>query len=180
MRNSIYSSSKTFDVIVLVETFLNDDYPVTEIKLNNYNIYRQDRNPLTSPFKLGGRVLIAVHESILSNQITDVSNNIEHVFVHLTDAKVVIGTAYIPPWSNSAAYVTHSVDICKLRDAYSDASFVIVGDYNLPEVEWTDGFSYIERYRGSQLLSDLAYLNFCQFNGIVNINGVLLKSQSVC
>ncbi|KAI5729079.1 hypothetical protein M8J77_025037 [Diaphorina citri] len=49
-----------FDLIFLSETWLNDDFTQSEVKVTNYDIYRSDRDPIVSGRSRGGGVLIAV------------------------------------------------------------------------------------------------------------------------
>lgn len=50
------------DIIILTETFLNEDIDSAELGLFNYNVFRCDRSILTSDKKDGGGVLIALHK----------------------------------------------------------------------------------------------------------------------
>jgi hypothetical protein len=43
-----------FDLIFLSETWLNDDFTQSEVKVTNYDIYRSDRDPIVSGRSRGG------------------------------------------------------------------------------------------------------------------------------
>jgi len=66
LRIAMASVSEDFDIIVLVETWLNDGILNSELGLENFNIYRLDRTPTNSVYSRGGGVLIAVRKNLLS------------------------------------------------------------------------------------------------------------------
>lgn len=60
----------SYDVIILTETWLNEDFSNSEFRFNNYSVFRCDRNPLSSSKKEGGGVMVAVHNKFSSYEIT--------------------------------------------------------------------------------------------------------------
>ena len=60
--------SMPYDVIVLAETWLNEDFLTSEIfDCNFYNVFRKDRCTKTTGLKRGGGVLIAIRSNISVN-----------------------------------------------------------------------------------------------------------------
>ena len=58
INSKIFSSN--YDILVFTETWLNINVNSAEIGLDDYNIFRDDRNPAYA--SRGGGVLIAVHK----------------------------------------------------------------------------------------------------------------------
>lgn len=54
LRQSIACSVISYDIIILVETWLNDCFSDSEIGLDNYIIYHCDRLKFSSAFSGGG------------------------------------------------------------------------------------------------------------------------------
>lgn len=102
---------------MLSETWLQDGIKSSELAMNNYAIYRLDRNGNTTSFTRGGGVLIAVKHSLTSQLIKINDNSIEQLFVDikLNGLHIMIGTVYIPPSSGVEAYassIKKSVLLC--------------------------------------------------------------------
>ena len=57
------SSVINYDIIILTETWLRDDVADTELVLDNYSVYRRDRDD-NSKSNRGGGVLIVVKDMI--------------------------------------------------------------------------------------------------------------------
>ncbi|KAH1016148.1 hypothetical protein HUJ04_007418 [Dendroctonus ponderosae] len=116
---------------VYIETWLNEDFSHSELNLNNYNIYRTDRNSSTSKHKRGGGVLIAVRKDIGSSLVQLSGINVE---------QFLIVTAYLPPGCSSDVFNQHCTAIDNILDQQkNDIITIICGDYNLPNVQWIIG-----------------------------------------
>lgn len=126
------------DVLVLTETWLCTDISDAELGLKDYNIYKHDRSIHTSNHSRGGGVLIAVKNNFFSRPIDTSVSNVEQLFVILNAAfsRVVIGAVYVPPGSSVDVYEAHCRSVFEVWSAHTDASFVIAGDYNLPNISW--------------------------------------------
>ena len=62
--------SMHYDVIILTETWLNEDFLTPTIfDCNMYNVFRKDRCTKTTRLKRGGGVLIAIRSNISVNCI---------------------------------------------------------------------------------------------------------------
>ena len=87
------------DIIALVETNFDDEIKDYELGLNNYNIYRCDRNVFNSLKKTGGGVILAIKNKYYSEEIIFKSSSFEQVNVKLIvgDKNIFIGLVYFPP-----------------------------------------------------------------------------------
>ena len=77
-------------VVVVTETFLNDEILSSEIVTDSYNTFRRDRN------RHGGGVLLLVHEIIPCRQREDLESDCELIWVQLSLQKknVLVGVYY--------------------------------------------------------------------------------------
>ena len=70
------------DIVIFVETWLNDSFDDEELGFKDYIIYRSDRK-YTSVVKRGGGVLVAVKKSINSCLISKYNDDYESLIVKL-------------------------------------------------------------------------------------------------
>lgn len=172
------------DVLILTETWLCDGIVDAELGLRDYIIYRCDRNIHTSEYTRGGGVLIAVKSSFFSRLIDTSDSSVEQLFIvlHAGSSRIVIGAVYIPPGASVDIYEAHCRSVIDIWSVYTDANFVIAGDYNLPNTSWKHDGRVQCCHRASGNLSQQAelirdnfnMLNFRQFNEIVNSTGYSL------
>jgi len=71
------------DVIILTETWLSPDVHDSEFRLNGYQIFMVDRNPLNSTNSRGGGVLIAIKSTIKATLISTNINTLEQVYISI-------------------------------------------------------------------------------------------------
>lgn len=108
-----------------------------------YSIYRCDRNLENTKKKSGGGVLLGVSDRFSSSPLSRSSNGFEQLFVRISinprgrnKGSIIVGLVYIPPSSSSSFFSSHFDEVERLRVLYPDDSFIILGDYNLPELKW--------------------------------------------
>lgn len=147
--HSLYSNilSNMYDIIILTETWLTPDIDNNEFIDQRYITYRCDRDRVASCRQDGGGVLIAVLRELKSNiydtsSVTNVipSNTIEHLLIEIpsTDSskRHIISSAYVPPRTPFSIYENHFDLLQDLLSHPSIDTFYIVGDYNMPEIDW--------------------------------------------
>jgi hypothetical protein len=174
-----------YDIFCITETWLTPDIKTPELGLSTaFNVYRLDRSELTSSKSRGGGVLIAVAKKYKSRLIKTQFNNIEHLFIDITvnnDLKLLIGCAYIPPNSNNSIYLNHMSDVERICQSLPLYKYIIVGDYNLPGVNWSiEGAA--PGIVGDEMLSDIErevvdsinFLGLYQLNTNANLSGRIL------
>lgn len=185
LRDVIHLSDNC-DVIILTETWLNNNFNDAELSLVNFNIYRRDRDSTSSVCERGGGVLIAVKKNLRSFRNILVHQDIEQLFVTISgDAgKVVIGAVYLHPRAPSELYYKHCEEVEMLLEN-NKHKVLIVGDYNLPGMGWRNvnrGVTLLPKpdyiqsiYDNAVIISDsFGLLNLNQFNNITNPAGECL------
>ena len=129
---------KTFDALVVTEVYpktgKSDDIQLSELQIDGYNIYRSN----VESHSRG--VIIYVSEQISSNIILDLTNHpfSESVWVEIrwnnTD-NLLLGGIYRSPQSDS----DNNNQLLEIISAATSKNFthtMIVGDFNIPEIDW--------------------------------------------
>ena len=119
-------------VICLTETWLQKDTPNSFLLLPAYSIYRHDRDTR------GGGVLIAVNNKFISNEIGNMPSDNEIVGVDIMITQIMklrVICAYRPP--NTSDYNVESFFSQIERLIKIDSPFILLGDFNFPDVSWT-------------------------------------------
>lgn len=169
--------SCVYDIIVLVETNLNDDISDSELGLDNFSVYRCDRSDLTSAKSSGGGVILAVKSSISSRQLHIEEKSVECVYAALTfgDRQIIIGGVYIPPQQPVGKYSRFCDSTLEAFSYFPHVhEFILMGDFNRPETNWSDS-PLLPTHTSSQYISELAnFFNLKQINHLANYRGVIL------
>lgn len=99
----------------------------------------------------------------------------EHIFTYFSvgGCNFVIGDVYIPPKSSHIIYESHVNFVEYLIKLYPNHTFIIFGDYNIPEVSWdndVDGLTYHFSQSSSVYCIPESFFanNFFQMNFIPN------------
>jgi hypothetical protein len=139
-------SLKNAKVVCLTETWLSSDVRDSEIlPLEEFNIYRQDRN------SHGGGVLVAVHSSIISKQL-DIKcncNSLDIIFVEIKipkQPKLALINMYIPPGTHNEEIVFKLRDALGLLKTQGFQNISMMGDFNLPNLDLETGLPLSSNY----------------------------------
>ena len=120
------------DVVLATESWLTSTISSSELKLNDYDIFRNDRS------SRGGGVFIAVKKD-LCGEFIESSDEVESIFVKVNikgRKSIILGSVYRPPPS-SYDYCSKSVNqIYKILNKFKSSVFCIGGDFNLPDIDW--------------------------------------------
>lgn len=136
------SSQSTYDVIVIVETWLNSDFNDAEFfDTRMFNVFRKDRDGLKTGCTRGGGVLIAVKKSFKSI-LMDLPNSdtlIDQLCIRLEGLSGVLIciVSYIPPNSNASLYEAHIQNIAECVPKNDCDGCVVLGDFNLGKIVWS-------------------------------------------
>ncbi|KAK6967414.1 hypothetical protein BgiMline_027229 [Biomphalaria glabrata] len=121
------------DIIAGTETWLHPEIYNAEIFNSNYEIFRKDRADNH------GGVLLAIKNTLIAEEITlPNSKNIESTFckINTTSTSLIIGSIYRPP-NSSLEYMQELCNqITALKETNKNAVFWIMGDFNLPDINW--------------------------------------------
>ena len=130
------------DVVGITESWLNDSIFTAEVHIPGYVVYRQDR-PDTSR-GIGGGVLLYVKADLSSVVKPEIGRD----FVNSTwceiplkvagiSGSLTVGVVYRSPNSS----VENNTLLFELMKQVSSKNTVIMGDFNYPDISWSEGFS---------------------------------------
>lgn len=149
---------RDLDVIVLTETWLNDNIHSNELFGNRYTVYRADRD-LTQTVKLdGGGCLVAIKSEYYSCRLYDweVTDGDMWLSIEKCDnEKLLINVKYIDCKSTFDQYNIHFKKIEEIVNISAPKDeFLLLGDYNLSDsIMWTadsDGVCSAQNIRGEK------------------------------
>jgi hypothetical protein len=175
-----FVSLNHYDYFILTETWLTSDINSNELGMFNFTIFRNDRNNLNSVHSKGGGVLIAVHNRFCPNALTLSNPLLESIAVSFksVNSKIILLSIYIPPNSSIDVYKSHCVEIENLRLTYPDCTFIIAGDFNLPDINWSNINHAIlsgpSSDKSKVLAETIAFEQFFQHNFIKNYKNNIL------
>ena len=130
------ASEHNTDIIIGTETWLLSGVENSELLLDDYDIYRRNRDGR------GGGVLIAIKKNLNRREISK-STTSEVIFcsLDLSDGKqLVIGAVYRPCSYTLDQCIEIEKEIRHMRTHpdYKNAVFWIGGDFNLPDINWSN------------------------------------------
>ena len=151
-NSHFHGAQAEFDCIAVQETWLSDEIYDGEILFNSdYNIFRRDRNALTSSKSTGGGVMLAIASHLSCTRREDLETALEIIWlqVKLDDANsAFVGNVYLPPDSKLDALELLEESLDKLSRAKKvNDSVIIFGDFNMRYIKWTpsgDGYANID------------------------------------
>ena len=123
----LLSQKAEIDIICLCETFLNDEFSNNELHLENYQLFRKDRNTN------GGGLVIYVRESLRVSVREDLQvEGVESMWLeikHKAQKSFLLGYTYRPPSSNQS-WIDDFEGI--LEQIYTEnKEIIMLGDFNL-------------------------------------------------
>ena len=147
--------------ICVCESWLKNHITDAQIAIPNFEIIRQDRNGRSH-----GGVLLYVHNSLPVSDISTYDDDIcEAVVCHIKSINTKVAAVYRPPDTD-----THSFENLlkflhnKLNAGDPDkfTEFVIMGDFNLPGINWSENQSNLKERASSN--SNTLLLEFMENN----------------
>lgn len=174
-----------YDVLTITETWLHAGHKNNEFISSKYRVFRKDRCDTNINAERGGGVLIAVRTDIDCEPFSiDCMVNLESICVKfpLNKGYLYIYCLYIQPTAKFEVYEAHCNAITVLKSQLStDDMIIIVGDFNLPSVQWIendDNFDFLPIIGESSseraviakyVTSSLLQIGLFQLNNIVNV-----------
>ena len=147
---------RNYDLIVLTETHLDHSILDSEIFPSHYTVFRKDRK---INGRHGGGVLIAVRDYITVSLRSTHPCDSEILFIDVLlsyNRRITIGVFYRPPGSDIEPLEDLQTFIQGLD---STADLILVGDFNLPEIEWSCNRA-LQQSHNHALLIDIIQDNF--------------------
>ena len=148
-----YVESHIPDIVILNETWLKESINDNEIlPSNSYTIFRRDRSQESHPTDIdnpkkfrrnGGGVLIAINNSLAASfKIIPLKCKAEMLAVEIVlenKTKIIISTCYRVGTLglNNTEEILNAVST--LMRKKSAKKVILVGDFNLPHINWSDG-----------------------------------------
>ena len=125
------------DIILGNESWLSEEIASSEIFPPNYTVYRKDRGD-----RLGGGVFIAVRNYLVC-QLEDLQSreNAEMIWCSVSDKhgkKTYFCSFYRPPDGDDESIEILHESLAKLRKSKPYATVFVGGDFNLPDISWTN------------------------------------------
>ena len=151
-----------FQILCVSETHISHDVLDAEIRLYNYNVFRNDRD------QWGGGSAIYIHKSITCSLVTSFNapDSIAVLFNH-KQLNIIIVCVYR---SQALSYDEN----CKILDQIEklkvnyDQEILVVGDFNLPAVCWRSGLvKGPPETTDKILLMQKMYIDLFQAKGLV-------------
>ena len=126
------------DIVVVTETWLNENVDDAEFMLPSFVVHRKDRLD-TVPDKRGGGVLVGINRELESTRRADLEVDDEIVVCELkppSHPKIALIACYRPP-SGIVEPFTYNVKLV-LENVYREFKYVcLVGDFNMPRTDWS-------------------------------------------
>ena len=139
----------SFDIVGISETKLDDTFPVNQFSIDNYKLYRQDRN------SKGGGVMMFVKDTIPHRIIKDLSgviDNIDYISLEVTTqrGKWILTYIYCPPSVKDNCFTNFMSSLCE-NIISKNALTLFFGDLNY------------------NLLNNNALSCICDIHGLTNL-----------
>ncbi|XP_051160012.1 uncharacterized protein LOC127280792, partial [Leptopilina boulardi] len=140
LRRVLPSSSA--HMFVFTETWLHAGISTSELGFDNFSTFRCDRNVATSVSQRGGGVLLSVNNNFPSILIPNSNNSIEVIFVRVNifGSWHIFGVVYLPPNSDITIYANFYRSLEEIFFTYPNVPIHILGDFNMPYIEWDISF----------------------------------------
>ena len=133
------------DIVCITETHLHDEILESEIQIDGFRIFRQDRN-----LKLDGSVretsggggsIIYVRDNIIASRVLAFNRAPDSVAVKIdtSDGQVCVACIYRSPALNYQQNELLRNCIMGICDEKNDYETILLGDFNLPNVSWDTG-----------------------------------------
>lgn len=173
-----------YDIVVITESWLHAGILDGEVSDSRYDVFRYDRDLPAAMKETGGGVLALVHRRLNASRVDISCSGYMEILVVTISAKTLksgknlhIMCSYIPPDSDRIPdSVDNVINMTKsLYDRHPRDNFLIVGDFNLPCVQWdSNGPTHIKngpteiQSAGVRLACELSFLGLVQHNVLKN------------
>lgn len=167
-----------YDVIVLVETWLNSSVFSEELFDDRYDVHRRDRESSGFvPQDEGGGVLLAVLRKYRSKRMKSWESMCEDIWITIDSLQLTLCAVYLPPPVTRTPLDLFLAGCNSVCDRMSlDSNVCILGDFNLGIINWNslnDNSFKILPYTCQALLDFISTNKLHQFNNVTNTGRIL-------
>jgi hypothetical protein len=190
LRN-LYLSS--YDVIILIETWLVDSVSDSELFDDRFVVWRRDRDYERTQQGRGGGVLVAVRSDLPATLVSQYCSSAEDLWLSLpmkhsnnsVNFNLNLCVIYLCKQNQGFSFTEQLQNfLCKLEAIITqnpEDIYLTVGDFNMSNIPWiydSHDHSYstggVSGYDEQILIDDLHTHNLKQYNGILNNYGRIL------
>lgn len=129
-------SEESVDVVGISETWLTEGITEQELSIDGYTLYRKDRQDITKT--RGGGVALLIRNELNAVLVPELYNEYfnESLWcnVNCNGQVTLIGVCYRPPDSSTES----DNGLFELLDKVSRSRAVIMGDFNYPDLDWSN------------------------------------------
>ena len=126
-------------IVVLTESHLKEDIRDAEIKIDEFEIFRTDREA----YKNGGVIIYVKSKLNLGAKcLLSISHNkIELMIIKFTGIDTILIAIYRPPDATLSSFLYVSAHIREVLEEYSglEQNIILTGDLNMPIINWENG-----------------------------------------
>ena len=130
-------------MICLTETHLNESFSEAEVHMKGYVVHRADR--LEGRKKGGVAIYLNEYFAPGAKQLLAFSNGfVEALVLHLRKMKIIVVAMYRPPMCPCHHFASAMLRIREVIDECHSSmpDMIVAGDFNFPDVEWTNQTIY--------------------------------------
>ncbi|GAB0199842.1 hypothetical protein GRJ2_002449600 [Grus japonensis] len=125
------AQSQCYDIIGISETWWEESCDWCAV-MDGYRLFRRDRQG-----RRGGGVALYVTEGLDCTELSVGNSTVESLWVRFkgqaNKGDVIVGVYYRPPSQDNAI---NELFFNELREASRSTALVLMGDFNLPDVNW--------------------------------------------
>lgn len=174
-----------YDILIITESWLQDDILNSELCDNRYEAFRVDRNLSATEKRTGGGILVFIRREIdayLSNEwrtpsVESLCITIPaHTLCSTVDLHII--STYIPPDLD----LSHRVECFQqsttlFMNKFPRDNFLIIGDFNLPCIKFSKegGFSFTHGGQRAVLDAAISIMDEFTFCGLTQYNCIANK-----
>ena len=153
-------------ILGITESWLQGHIANAQIQIENYQVMRSDR-----PYRKGGGCLLYLHNSLVFSEVlTHEDKHCNLISCFVESVNTIIALVYRPPDATPESFDALLLKLQKYIDTiaqnYSMPDTYIMGDFNLPNVNWAHMASNHRSDKSEEILINFAERNF--FTQVIN------------
>lgn len=174
----LQTAELNYDIYCFTETWLNDTFSSSELFTSSYNVFRCDRREASG--SRGGGTLIALKKGFTAHRREDLENFEDCVWLEVSGTShesLLIGVYYFSQHI-SVDIFEQCINWLENNLKSNESSVVLLGDFNLPKVDWdtydVSDCTYYNSLKAVTLIDTVNVLGLSQINSFKNSINVIL------